>query len=90
MIERIVRDDVTPGWKPWDATRERWWMGRQWSETYRSVDSVIHCSHTGCTNTVQNSQWGKTKADGWFFGKNGQAFCHEHIPGWVTDWRAKR
>lgn len=27
--------DSSPGWKQITAERERWWNGRQWTETYR-------------------------------------------------------
>lgn len=30
--------DLTQGWKPWDKTRERWWMGKQWGEAYKPIE----------------------------------------------------
>jgi hypothetical protein len=50
--------------------------------------SVITCSC--CDRTVANHRWGKIKATGWFFAKDGTAYCPEHVPEWVQKWRETR
>lgn len=35
--EQNPPENRAPGFKPWDETRERWWMGNQWGETYRAL-----------------------------------------------------
>ena len=52
--------------------------------------SRIYCIDLGCTESVANHRWGQIKADGWFFKKNGDAWCSKHIPDWVKEWRSKR
>lgn len=43
-----------------------------------------------CTSRVKNHRWGLTKAEGWFFTKKkDEAYCPEHVPGWVEEWRLK-
>lgn len=44
-----------------------------------------------CAATYKNHSWGKTAAhkDGWFFSKDGIAYCPEHLPVWVPAWREK-
>jgi hypothetical protein len=50
----------------------------------------IICDELGCTKRVKNHRWGKTKAEGWFFSRADRgAFCPDHIPAWVVEWRAK-
>jgi hypothetical protein len=36
--------------------------------------------------------WAKIRAhsDGWFFSKDGTAWCPDHNPEWVAEWRAKQ
>lgn len=52
---------------------------------------LIHCDEPDCLKTVKNHQWGKTKAEGWFFTRDGKlAYCPEHEPVFVKDWRAKK
>ena len=50
---------------------------------------TIICSYSGCPSEVKNNRWAKIKSE-WFFQMNGEAWCTEHIPDWVEDWRAKR
>lgn len=50
------------------------------------------CTFPNCTNTYMPHTWGKRKAsnEGWFFQRNGDAWCPEHTPEWVESWRASR
>lgn len=50
------------------------------------------CDHPSCSNFVKAHAWGWIKAggDGWFFQKNGDCWCPDHIPEWVSAWREKR
>jgi len=54
------------------------------------VDKVV-CSDPACGQTHSDGQWGKIKAgaEGWFFQKDGNAWCPAHIPDWVAEWRAR-
>lgn len=52
---------------------------------------LIHCAEPECPATIKNHRWGKTKADGWFFSRRDDtAFCPDHIPPWVAEWRAQK
>lgn len=55
-----------------------------------SYDALVGCS--ACDRTVPGHRWGKIKAQdqGWFFAKDGAAFCPEHVPEWVEEWRARK
>lgn len=35
--ERNPPKDRTPGWKPFSPGIERWWMGRQWGESFQAA-----------------------------------------------------
>ena len=51
------------------------------------------CDKTECENDYFPDKWGKIEAQkqGWFFGKNPiVAWCPEHIPDWVAEWRLRR
>lgn len=48
------------------------------------------CDEPGCENKIKNHRWGKIKAEGWFFTKKGIAYCPEHEPAFVKDWRKKK
>lgn len=51
------------------------------------------CDHlTGCKARYKTHHWGKKEAarEGWFFQKNGDAFCPKHVPEWVEEWRARQ
>lgn len=55
----------------------------------------VVCDAPPCTARVKNHRWGRTKAEGWFFEKAREdrperAWCPEHNPPWVAEWRAKR
>ncbi|WP_157533939.1 MULTISPECIES: hypothetical protein [Microbacterium] len=39
--------------------------------------------------TIADERWAMTKSD-WFFQRNGAAFCPDHLPEWVPEWRARR
>jgi hypothetical protein len=47
------------------------------------------CTHPGCPAKIADHRWGRTKANGWFFSKDGEAWCPDHVPRWVATWRAK-
>lgn len=51
-----------------------------------------HCSEPSCLHNVSMHYWGKVTASnaGWFFQRTGEAWCPEHVPEWVTEWRARR
>lgn len=42
--------------------------------------------------TGRVSKWLVIKAqdEGWFFHRDGTAYCPDHTPHWVEEWRAKR
>lgn len=44
-----------------------------------------------CERTVPQHKWGQIKAhdEGWYFPRNGGAYCPDHVPAWVTEWRAR-
>lgn len=50
----------------------------------------IYCDYPECEEAIKNHRWGKTKATGWFFQKNGKSYCPKHVPAWVKKWRWKR
>jgi hypothetical protein len=45
-----------------------------------------------CTAKTPGHNWGKRKAqaEGWFFTRDGKAYCPVHNPPWVAEWRARR
>lgn len=49
------------------------------------------CSKEGCDKKYKDHSWGKIKAGGkgWFFQKDGTAYCPEHVPDWVEEWRGR-
>lgn len=58
----------------------------------------LQCAHEGCEETVPQGdserlgRWHKLRASaelGWFFQKDGKAWCPAHVPEWVEGWRAK-
>lgn len=51
---------------------------------------VVRCSVPDCKETLPNHAWGKIKADGWFFQKDGTNYCPNHIPNWVRAWRKRK
>lgn len=50
------------------------------------------CAEPGCVNTHKQDRCNTTKAqyEGWFFQKDGTAWCPEHTPEWVAEWRENR
>lgn len=50
------------------------------------------CDYDGCTDQTETHQWAKKNAQsqGWFFQRNGMAWCPAHNPEWVEEWRAKQ
>jgi len=49
------------------------------------------CDHPSCSMFVKAHAWGYIKANdaGWFFQRNGDCWCPDHIPEWVPAWREK-
>lgn len=57
-------------------------VGKRWEAPKQK------CSGEGCEATVPNHYWGRvTASSAWFFQKDGRAWCPEHLPEWVADWR---
>jgi hypothetical protein len=51
----------------------------------------ILCDGDDCDAKVKNHRWGKTKAEGWFFSRDGKiAYCPEHEPAFLDDWRQRK
>ncbi len=50
------------------------------------------CAEENCEKTVKQSYWNNIDSQnkGWFFQKNGLAWCPDHTPEWVEAWRKKR
>jgi hypothetical protein len=50
------------------------------------------CSREGCEKTYPVHRWGAIRAgaDGWFLQRNGDAWCPEHHPEWVAEWRTRQ
>lgn len=45
-------------------------------------------SKTRCEEKISNDRWGKTKAVGWYFSRDGKTvLCPKHIPEWYNAWR---
>ena len=59
--------------------------------SYASENPTV-CAQPRCTQTVGGSKWDRIRASkaGWFFGLDGNAYCPEHVPNWVAEWRAGR
>lgn len=53
------------------------------------LNSSDQCSELTCDATFKNHRWGKQAAQdiGWFFQRDGKAFCPDHVPEWVEGWR---
>lgn len=47
------------------------------------------CKHEGCTKAYANNAYGQAAAyrEGWFMSRKGEAWCSEHVPDWVKEWR---
>ena len=58
--------------------------------TNRATTNQVHCHHPGCTAAHANHYWGSVKAAGWFHGRDGTAWCPEHLPAWVGPWRQRQ
>lgn len=50
------------------------------------------CRKTGCSRDYFPDHWGKKEAarKGWFLQRNGDAWCPDHIPDWVVEWRQRK
>lgn len=52
--------------------------------------SLIICDEKSCTHFIKNHQWGKIKAEGWYFSRdNTKARCPDHVPEWYKNWKAR-
>jgi hypothetical protein len=49
------------------------------------------CAHSGCGDKYYPHEWGTKEAQrkGWFLQRNGVAWCPDHNPDWVAEWRVK-
>lgn len=54
--------------------------------------ATTHCAFITCICSFPDHRWGAIRAfnEGWFVEKNGTAWCPDHVPEWVADWRARR
>lgn len=59
---------------------------------FRHQAPLKQCAQPGCTASFRDHRWGATKAhdEGWFLQQNGDAWCPEHVPDWVAQWRKKQ
>lgn len=50
------------------------------------------CTKEECPKTYMPHHWGTKEAGraGWFLQRNGDAWCPDHTPDWVDEWRAKK
>lgn len=57
-----------------------------------SIDGeYIVCGEPNCDNHIKNHLWGRIKAEGWFFTRTrDEAWCPDHLPEWVIEWRGKK
>jgi hypothetical protein len=60
-----------------------------------AADHPVSCCRAGlgCTASHPGGKWAAVKADadGWFHSKaEDQAYCPDHIPDWVSAWRARQ
>lgn len=51
--------------------------------------SKIRCSYEDCSESLKGDSWSRIKSN-WFFQKNGQNWCPNHTPEWVTEWRERK
>lgn len=49
----------------------------------------VECNVFLCPERVKNHKWGRIKAQGWLFTKDGRHFCPRHLPAWYTKWHNK-
>jgi hypothetical protein len=45
-----------------------------------------------CERTIKDHYWARVNAqeEGWFFKKDGTAYCPDHAPAWVETWRQSK
>lgn len=61
-----------------------------------SHPNAVVCAEQNCAASIEPgksgyvSKWATMAAQtaGWFFQRDGTAYCAEHVPAWVADWRA--
>jgi hypothetical protein len=55
--------------------------------------TALHtCRHDGCGETRVGNHFEDIRSakEGWFFQRNGEAWCPNHNPEWVIEWRSKK
>lgn len=50
---------------------------------------TVTCSEPGCTRSIPDHRWGRTKNDDWFQQRDGRVWCPDHHPAWVEGWRTR-
>lgn len=54
-------------------------------------DHLSEDKKNDCEAKIKNHAWGRIKAEGWFFSRDpDRAYCPNHIPSWVAEWRARK
>lgn len=48
------------------------------------------CDNPSCLAKIQNNPFARIKAEFWFFMRSGKAFCPEHIPAWLAEYRKRK
>lgn len=53
---------------------------------------IIKCDGLMCDKQFKNNYWASVKeGKDWFIPKNDNlAFCPDHLPSWVQEWRSKK
>lgn len=53
--------------------------------------SYGRCSQPECPEVYPLHKWGTLAASdaGWFFQRDGRAWCPVHVPAWVAGWRRR-
>lgn len=54
--------------------------------------TYVICDHPRCAAQFKLTHWDSIAAGniGWFQKLNGDSWCPDHIPEWVTAWREKK
>lgn len=62
------------------------------SDSYRQISYKAACRNPTCGNDYFPDKWGRMEATrkGWYIGRNGEAWCWEHIPAWVAERRERK
>ena len=55
------------------------------------VDGRVVCEHDECDASYHTHKWDAIKeGENWFQQKDGTAWCPQHIPDWVAEWRKRK